>query len=90
MENLVCIFAIQAEAVGEGVYDEVDGVDDDVELDNAEEDEGGDVTPLAALGSVTEREDELEQDEGEVEVLDDGVNDGRSGIAEWPAPLVVG
>ena len=44
----------------EGVHDEVDRVDYDVDLDDAEEAEGGYVTPFAALGSVAESEDELE------------------------------
>ena len=89
MENLVWAFSGEAETVREGVHDEVDRVDDDVDLDDAEEAEGSDVTPFAALGSVAESEDELEQNEGEVEILDYRVDDGRCGVAEWPAPHVV-
>ena len=59
MEDLVRILAGKSETVLEGVDNEVDRVDYDVDLDDAEEAEGGDVTPLAALLSVTEREDEL-------------------------------
>ena len=71
------------------MHDEVEAVDDDVELDKAEEAERDDVTPSAAFGTIAEREDELEENEGKVEVFDDGVDDGGGGVTEGEGALVV-
>ena len=89
LEDFVRVLAGEAEAMREGADDEVDGVDDDVNLDEAEEAEGGDVAPLAALGSVAEGKDELEEHEGQVEVFEYGIDDGRGGVAEGPAAEVI-
>ena len=89
LEDLVGVLTVEAEPVREGVHHKIDRVHDDVELDDAEEAEGSDVTPLATLGPVTEREYELQENEGEVEILDDGVNDRCGGVAEGPTDLIV-
>ena len=88
--DFVCVFAREAQAVGEGVDDEIDGVDDYVELHDAEEDEGGDVADFASFGSVSQCEDELEQNEAEVEVFDYCVDNGCGCVSERPGAKVVG
>lgn len=83
--------SIEANAIGagKGLNHEIHGQDDDVELDQTEDDEGDHVRPPRSLWSVSESQNELQSKEGEVHVLDDGVEDGRSVVAERPAVAVV-
>lgn len=72
------------------MHDEVHGVNDNVELNDTEEAERDDVAPSATLGSISERQNELEQEEGQVQVFDDRVDDWSCGVTEWPGELSVG
>lgn len=85
-EELSSAACIQLERL-EGLHDEVDGQDDDIELDDGEEDERGDISVFRTLRSVTESQNELYHDKTEVYVLQDDVND-RSSRTERPRGLV--
>ena len=70
-----------------GATEKVEGEDDEVELDDGEDHEGHDVGDSGALGSVTERENELQNDECQVDILEAGIDVWRVVQTEWPALL---
>ena len=70
--------------------DQVERVDDDVELDQCIHCKGNDVRPSATLRSVSESQDELQEEERQVDVLDNCVQDWCDRVAEWECSLVVG
>ena len=85
--------------------DQVHGLDEDVELNDGEENEGCEVRVFGSanrlaqsdekrkkrtnipLWTITQSQDELQKQETEVHVLDDGVDNRSRRIAEWPPCL---
>ena len=68
----------------EGSVDEVTSQYEKIELDQAEDHEGENVGVLRALGSVTKRKDELQYEEGDVDVFDEDVDNWRGCVAKRP------
>lgn len=87
----VCRSSIGVEswASGESVHDQVEGVHNNVELNQGVNTEGGDVRPSATLGSVTKSEDELQQEECQVDVFDNSVDIWCHRVAEGKSSLIV-
>ena len=81
-------FDVGGVVASEGVYNQIEGLDDDVELNQAENAEGDDVTPSAALRSITQGQNELQQQERQVGVFEDRVED-RSDIVSKGERMVV-
>nr|POE56383.1 hypothetical protein CFP56_50927 [Quercus suber] len=69
--------------------DQIEGVDDDVELDQGENHKGRDVRVSASLGSVAECQDELQQQEGQIDVFDDGVENRCHRVAKGKRTITV-
>lgn len=69
---------------------QIDGVDDNVELNQAEEAKRKDVAKLATLWSIAQSQDELEEQKGQVEVFDQSVDNVRGGTAKWERSLTIG
>lgn len=73
----------------EGTDDQVKRINHNVELNDTEGDEGSKVGELRTFRPVTQREDELQQQETEVDILHDGVDNGGRSLAEGEGRVVV-
>lgn len=62
----------------------ITGQDEEIQLDETEDHEREDVSVLCALRSVSESEDELKDEEGDVYVFDQDVDNRRGCIAKRP------
>ncbi|KAI6752785.1 hypothetical protein HG530_013537 [Fusarium avenaceum] len=69
----------------ESTNDQVGGENQDVALNETKDHERCDVGKLGTLGSVTQSENELEHNEGQVEVLKQGVDNRSTRVTERPS-----
>ena len=72
----------------ESAVDKVDREDQDVKLDGAEDDERGLVGLIGSFGAITECENELQYQEGNVNIANYYVEDGCDFVTEGPAMVV--
>nr|POF01139.1 hypothetical protein CFP56_21087 [Quercus suber] len=74
---------------GERPNDKIEGIHDDIELNQGKHHKGCDVGVSASLRSVAKRQDKLQQQEGQIYVFDDGVENGSDSVTERKGAIAV-
>ena len=73
---------VHRSAATESPNHQVQRIDNDIDLDDTKHHKRSQVRELRSLGTVTQRQNELQQQEPEVGVFDNGVDNGRRSLAK--------